>query len=106
MSNDLDSPFEWSSAEEYLRGKQKQEHISDEQLDLDIENTHKEADAYHQLFSGFATLARLPEQDPGKVRVYHMQAIAHERSESECRDFLAKLLALKERRRRARMGEA
>ena len=73
--------------------------VSDEQLLLDIELTHKESDAYSKLTEGFGILTDLPEnKESGKSDFYKMEYYRYSSANNGCVKFLRQLYALKAER--------
>ena len=77
-----------------------EENVIEEQLDKDIRNTDMEAIAYHKLAEGFGILSRLPENEGAQATMFGFQMTKYEASEAECRRFLGKLYAIREKRQK------
>ena len=56
----------------------------------DLENTRRKVRAYHDLSTGYATLAGLPE-NAGKSYLYHPRSYDYALDEKQCLVFLFKL---------------
>ena len=73
--------------------------VSNENLLVDIFNTEKEANAYHQLMNGFSSLSELPENiESGQHLVHRVKSDNYYNLEKRCRAFLEQLYQLKKER--------